>query len=321
MAKVDNTNYNTQWVTPSSGGSSDAINIYGDGSAGALTISSNTNWTTSPPASFNYQFSSITVNAGVTFTVPTGTKLRSSGSVTINGTINVAGAEPSTFAPGEKGVARNASGTIDVYSRAIAEASIPSLINIPLYGGSNGAYVITGGDNYGGSGGGTFAIYAKGAITIAGTINANGGNGITNNTGSNANGCGGGGGGIIVLLSKTSVTNSGALNAKGGNGSNGIVTSGVNDRPGGGGGGGGIVIFAAPTITQGTVSVSGGAGGANDNSGGSVNSSAAGAGGGCGGNGGSAGIAETGAPSITAPVPGSAGKIKLIQISNPENLY
>jgi hypothetical protein len=63
--------------------------IYGDGSAGALNITANTDWTVNPPAN-NIQFTSITISPGATLTVPSGLTLRATGDVEINGNIVVA---------------------------------------------------------------------------------------------------------------------------------------------------------------------------------------------------------------------------------------
>lgn len=312
LAKVNNTDFNTQWVTPSAGGGG---TIYGDGSAGALNITTNTNWVTNPPSNLNLQFSSINVSSGVTFTVPSGLKLRCSGNVTISGTILVTGSA-NTLTYLEKGVASTAPENGSIISLAARESNFASLINIPVVGGSAGSMATSApGSTQGGAGGGSFAIYALGSISVSGTINANGGNAVEGTPGTNFNGAGGGAGGLIVLLSKASVANTGTINVNGGNGGNGNNIS-TNVRLGGGGGAGGIVLFVSPSNTLGTTSLNGGTGGNNDISTNqtSVNG---GAGGGCGGNGGSGGI---GTP-LTDPTNGSPGKVRSIIVSNPENLY
>src|SRR4051812_18839566 len=77
-------------------GTDGSIRIYGDGSAGSLTISANTNWAAVPPnAAHNYQFTNLTIASGFPLTVPSGLVIRASGTVTNNGTISV-----QTFASG-----------------------------------------------------------------------------------------------------------------------------------------------------------------------------------------------------------------------------
>ena len=307
------------WQTPASGGSTSPL--YGDGSAGALNITTNTDWSTTPPSSFNVQYSSINVASGITFTVPSGTKLRSNGIVTISGTITVLGSETSKLFPSDRGIiARNAASTGAAFAVGAFQTTLMSLINIPPYAGSQGGYSTVGDQNYAGFGGGSFAIYANGTITIGGTINANGGNAFSGSSVANSsiNGSGGGGGGLVVLVSKQSITNTGTIAAKGGNGSNGIIGT-TSTRPGGGGGGGGIIILASPINTAGTANVNGGNAGANSTAG-TATSSSGGSGGACGGNGGSAGIGLTPAQPTT-PVAGSSGILKTITVTNPENLY
>lgn len=308
-----------QAVSPASSGSSGGADLYGTGEAGALTISANTDWTTTPPASLNFQYSSITVNSGVTFTVPSGTKLHCSGNVSISGTINVAAASNTFKATnGERGIAHNMAVFSDntFIPQAVRAAAIPSYINIPVFGGGSGAGGVAG-NNVGGGGGGSFAIYAKGTLTIAaaGIINANGANGMSLDAGNNS-GAGGGGGGLVVLLSKGAMSVAGTINARGGNGSDAITVSG-SYRAGGGGGGGGLVCLvaaSAPAIA-GSLNVNGGTAGANTVAGTSTGSFG-GNGGASGGNGGVGGVAAT-----TNATAGSAGVTKTIVSTNPENLY
>lgn len=308
-----------QAVSPASSGGNSGVDVYGTGEAGALTISANTDWTTTPPANLNFQYSSITVNAGVTFTVPSGTKLHCSGNVTVLGTITVAPANNTLKSNhGEKGIAHS----IAVFSDntylplAVRPAAIPSYINIPAFGGGSGAGGVSG-NNAGGGGGGSFAIYAKGSLTVAtgAVINANGANAV-NLDAANNSGAGGGGGGLVVLLSKGAMSIGGTINARGGNGSDAITVSG-SFRAGGGGGGGGLICMvttSTPTIT-GSLSTNGGTPGANTATGSSIGSFG-GNGGASGGNGGVGGVAGT-----TNATAGSAGISRTIISTNPENLY
>jgi hypothetical protein len=308
------------WQAVSSSGSSSGADIYGNGAAGALTVTvgNTVDWSASPPSDLNFQFSSITI-AG-TLIVPSGTKIRCSGNVSITGTITVLPAGNTNFATvGDKGIAH----TIAVFSthtyvpQAVRTASIPSLINIPVYGGGSGAGASSG-TSTGGGGGGSFAIYAKGTLTVSvgAVVAANGANAVLADAAANNAGAGGGGGGLIVLMSKGAMSIAGTVRANGGNGSDAATVSG-SYRAGGGGGGGGVIIMAAsatPSIT-GTLQVNGGAIGANTTTGTSAGSFG-GAGGASGGNGGVGGVANTNAASA-----GSSGIVKTIVSANPENLY
>ncbi|WP_221392165.1 hypothetical protein [Dyadobacter sp. NIV53] len=300
--------------------------VYGDGSAGNLSITSNTDWTASPPADFNFQFSGISIAAGATLTVPSGTKLRCNGNVSISGMIIVKGSEKVTGIATSgwiSGVARTFAGNGENISYGVQTTSVLSLVNIPAYGGAAGATGGVGSLCSGGEGGGSFAIYANGNITIsaAGGITANGGIAITNaGTATSTNGSGGGGGGIVVLLSKTGVNNTGTISAAGGAGSDSNL--GTGPRPGGGGGGGGIILLVGPSVAAGNSQVNGGANGNNlANSG--NGSSNGGAGGGSGGNGGAGGVISVSSTKnvVSAPTAGIGGILKTIASANPENLY
>jgi hypothetical protein len=299
--------YNGTAWTQLGGTSGTTSSVYGDGSGGALNITTNTDWTSSPPASFNFQYSSISVASGVTFIVPSGTKLRSSGTVTINGTINVVGTDVARGVTSVTGsIARHGPNLGNNVAIGALAGTIASLIDIPPYAGSQGMVNGVGDQNQGGAGGGSFAIYANGG-------NASSGNSTLP---ANINGSGGGGGGLVVLLSKVSVANAGTVSARGGNGSEGVTST--STRPGGGGGGGGIIVLASPTNTAGTLNVNGGSGGAAGAA--SANTTAqGGTGGACGGSGGAGGIAASSQPSASAA--GSVGITRLITVASPENLY
>ena len=120
--------------------------IHGDGSDGALTVSTSENWSTSPPAG-TFQFGSFTVAASQTLTVPSGLTIRVAGDVIIAGAIvvgaspfvNVAGGIPhlgvcSTVVPlTASGIANGAGGT------AVNEAVARLLVSPDFSGGGNGA--------------------------------------------------------------------------------------------------------------------------------------------------------------------------------------
>src|ERR1051325_9510684 len=211
---------------------------YGDGSAGALTISSNIDWTTSPPASNNLQFSSITVNAGQTWTIPSGLVLRVKGTFTVNGTINVAVGPRSNGSPATVfGIALSAA-TNSIGGTARSRLDASQVLHPPAGGGAGAGSA----SSPGGAGGGSLVVIAEGGITIGGTgvINATAGNGGTNTSGGATSG--GGGGGVIILASRNNITNGGTLSANGGTGG----TATQANTFGGGGGGGGIVHLLGP---------------------------------------------------------------------------
>lgn len=124
-------------------------------------------------------------------------------------------------------------------------------------GGTASGYV-------GGSGGGSIVL--QGAfVSVSGTINADGNNGVQPGGGQGAGGGAGGG----ILIAADSVVFSGILSANGGNGS--VGTSTANDD-GGGGGGGRIKIFHDSYFgNTGTMTVVGGVGGPNGTAAGGQN--------------------------------------------------
>ena len=182
-------------------------------------------------------------------TVPTGTVIHATSTVTISGTITVqAGAAQGLYqAATDLGYS---TGGI-----ALPKFSQRKTLNPGPFGGGNG-----GGSNLSlglyGLGGGSLVILAEGSLTIesGGVITASGTSGGQETVSGFSDG--GGAGGIIILASKTSVANDGTLTADGGNGAASI--SGTSDA--GGGGGGGIIHLLAPSgqITLGTTHILGG---------------------------------------------------------------
>ncbi|GGD73753.1 hypothetical protein GCM10011514_42340 [Emticicia aquatilis] len=293
--------------------------IYGDGSAGALTISSNTDWSSSPPTS-SLQYSSFTVNSGAIFAVPSGTIIRCTGNVIINGTIIVGtGATNSNVSP-HPGISLSAPGSvIGGVGLGVLQAALIQTSTSLVGGGAGYRNVL----NTGGEGGGQLRIVALGSITIGttGVINANGNNSVNSQTAlQGIVGGGGGAGGVVVLASNTSITISGNINAKGGNGADGFDGNGGSAEGGGGGGGGGIarlIAPASPTVT-GTINVNGGSAGIT--SGNTASGLTGGGGGGaCGGNGGQA-SGTIFSVSYTATA-GSVGKSVTTVTSTPANLF
>lgn len=256
--------------------------LYGDGSAGALTISTDTNWAVAAPP--NLHFSSLTIATGATLTVPSGLVVRITGSFVNNGNVVVQQwggrghvtyfdeSEPDAGAPSwqvarsvaaGKGIALSASENgMRTKSRVVDEAAagttkseavLVETVRVGIEGGGGGGGCGRGASCVGGAGGGTLTVLAKLSVRNAGGISADGETPISRDC------AGAGGGGVIILASSTSVENSGTISAKGGNGwPNGII---ANCSPGGGGGGG-LVHFIAPTQSGlANVVVAGGEGG------------------------------------------------------------
>ena len=280
------------------------LRIYGDGSAGALNVASNGALYTDYAADGNLQFTSCSIAAGFTLTVPSGTVFRCSGTFTIDGTLEVwensgsggagyfgisvtgsslYGGPAVSWAGAQAGAARvGDNATYIAYGGLGAQGVLQALaysIRIPgVIGGGGGA----GSNNaYGGDGGGTVTILAKEGISInsAGKIEAKG-------AAAAGTGSAGGGGGIVSLASPGPLVNEGAIDVSGGNGGN---TSDVEAA--GGGGGGGIVVAISPSLTfpSGGVTKDGGAAGANGVAATQATHLGGGGGGSCGGAGGHGG--------------------------------
>lgn len=279
---------------------------YGSSTADAVLTGASLSWSGSRVATYR----NLTISAGTTLTVPTGVTFRCSGTFVNNGTIviqtearggvidggTVSGFVPSMAAPdngdtpgGTSFPAYDGDGTFSSTlaggsgGQAPARATVVSNLTSLQSGGGGGSGSTAG---LGGHGGGIVRIYASGSITNAGAIVADGGTGY-----------GGGGGGLVALASNTSIVNSGSISARGGAGESASTVTGVSA-----GGGGGAVLFIAPSVTEGTVNVSGGSGGANASVSSTVTRSGGGGGGsGMGGAGGTGG-SVTGMTSTDATV-------------------
>lgn len=280
-----------------------SLDVYGDGSAGSLVIASTTDWVTTPPADLNLQYSSCTINAGATFTVPSGTVIRCQGTFTNLGTLvvdtgvpSVAGAMPDPgWARSRADAPRGGTG--------IAKVAAASLVRPGTYAGGAGSPK---GMTLGGAAGGSLVVRAFGGISNSGTIRANGANAAL---ASGTPGAGGGAGGLIVLVTRGNFTNSGSIQANGGTGSSANSPS----SGGGGGGGGGVVHILAPGGADGSISVAGGAAGSNSG----TPSIAGGGGGAFGGNGGNGGDDWTG----VAPAAGQAGHVIRTTSNMPDKFF
>ncbi len=278
--------------TKGTDGADGSLRIYGDGSAGELYVT--TGISLSDP---NQQFTNCTITATGSLQVESGATIRCSGTFTNLGTLRVTQEAYGSATEANSGAmtvpARNAPAAAHV-ARPAGEGEFGSS-SLTLAGGYAGlAYdqsarrailkpgVTGGGPGGGGSrtseaqpGGGSVTILAAGAISNEGTITAPGA------SPSSGNGTGGSAGGIIIIASKTSISNTGTISATGGNGSN----SGY-DVGAGGGGAGGIVHLLAPSVSQGTITVTGGTKGTSTTAVTSPYRTAGGGGGACGGHGG-----------------------------------
>jgi hypothetical protein len=305
-------------------------NIYGDGSAGNFTL-----FSTSPPRNLaigygslvngaNLQFNNVQIDG--TLIVPSGFVLRATGNVTVGplGIIAVnpvSNAIPSEYPPQGYSVR----GAVRYYGgRGTDLGQVPFLASVPVTGGGNGARTVDNTVNaFGGEGGGSLAIYAKGSITINGNIDVAGRNAqLTGGTG--LPGGGGGGGGLFVAVSRGAFTlgTNGFIRAGGGSGANGIAGATGLVYGGGGGGGGGVVLListANPSIvnTANVIVTGGNAGNAGVN-GTATTLAAIGGGGGAGGGDGGDGT-RSASPSGAAEQ-GNNGDFLAIVAANPENL-
>ncbi len=274
-----------------------SASVYGDGSdtttAGVCDITSSTNWITTDPGT-GIQCTDFTIASGRTLTVPSGTIIRATGTVTITGTLTVGngtlasggGAGWVASAPSLIVLSNTAEGNPGI---AWPSATWRHLLKPGPTGGANG-----GNSLYSGPGGGSLVIAAAGAISVSGTINGNGFAGTDDPQGAAG---GGGGGGVVIIASKTSVTLTGTINANGANGASAVATANTS----GGGGGGGVIHLLAPSgqvnTAGGTRNVNGGSGGGTDN--GDGNGFGGGASGGNGTAGGTTSTASAGLKLIT----------------------
>ncbi|MCM3570957.1 hypothetical protein [Neobacillus mesonae] len=298
--------------------------VYGDGSAGPLIVEEGQTLDASIagglvnlPAGANLQFSHIEI-AGVLI-LPSGMVLRSSGDITITGTVTV---NPGTHDSGNgephPGRSLAAAG---IYNGGVGLGELQAsqiLLPGPAAGGA-GQRILEG---IGGSGGGSVIFLAEGNISISGIVRADGEDGGNPQTlGRQIVGSGGGAGGIIVAASKGTQTINGVISAIGGNGANGWDGNGGDGAGGGGGGGGGIIhlISTIPPIVTGTIKINGGLGGQNA-SGVTGHIAVGGGGGACGGNGGNGGGSPIIGQAAIAAQSGIQGQFFQTIVPSPENL-
>jgi hypothetical protein len=298
-------------------GADGQLRIFGDGSAGAKTVAASEEWT-GDTAPTNLQFTDVTVNSGVTLTVPSGTVIRCTGTFTNNGMVVVQTGAQGAFVTtsvilgtarggvhveGESGISVRAAQSGEfgddtgdlragVGGQGLTTEQARTILTPGVKAGGGGGaggsdFVLVSSFNGGSAGGGSLVVLCQGALTNNGTITADGDDSIFNFGGPPIiSGGGGGGGGVVVLASKTSTTNAatGTIQARGGAGQD----SDTNEGPAGGGGGG-IVHLLAPVVSAlGAADVTGGTAGV-QGAAASVTVSPRGGGGGGGGSGGTGG--------------------------------
>lgn len=213
------------------------IKLFSNAGAGEdIIISTNTTW-----ASGTYTYQDITITNNATLTL-NGTYTDNSDGVGV--TINArnvtveTGSFISATATGYAGCAGPGAGTSgDLVGRggsyggrggqSLTDLTYGSALNPSNLGSGGCAYQSDAAKS--GKGGGAITIIASGQVSIAGSILANGGNGISKTGGYQT----GGGSGGTINISTASITGAGSITANGGNGYN----------SGGVGGGGRVSVF------------------------------------------------------------------------------
>lgn len=280
----------------------DAIKVLG-GTGGGGDVTFSTNTTLSDGI---YYYRNLTVNAGVTLTIDGYAEIYCSGTVAINGIVNVSPLLLGGPEGGGTAISANGGGATGRGTGAGVGNQGGAAYNVGAssVGSSGGAGFFRTGANWnqtafsagaGGNGGGCFRVEAGGSITVAGSIIADGGNGgnatIAGGSSGDASvsGGGGGSGGTIILFSATSVivSTGGTLAARGGNGGSTVVAGAISGIRGGAAGGGGQIVLIAPVVTTVGATVTVAAGSPGTPTTGTSTYAGSGGGGGNGGTGGS----------------------------------
>lgn len=230
-----------------------------------------------------YYFRNFTVPAGIAVTVDRQVKIFCSGTVRIEGTVDVSAMGFGAIRQGYILSNLGSTGGLPGSGLGHRGASYPWGSQLWGSGGQQGSLSTLSSNSWGfswqgGDGGGSLQIEAAGSIVITGTIRANGTAGGRGGTGSpevqgttSANvgvisGSGGGSGGLINLSSLTSITatNTAVIEVMGGNGGDGFnnssSTTAFTAAFAGYGGGGGYLVLASPAnnITGSTIRLNGG---------------------------------------------------------------
>jgi len=209
---------------------------FGDGSDGALTVSTNSNIVPGV-----HQYTSFTLNSGITLTKDTAycgpLIIKCTGTVTINGTIRAENTHTSSADTG-------GGGGYGTEGDGDSENGVSSAYGPGGTSGSKNGQSLLGSQMQ--------ASIMTGNLSLGGGRGGNGGNG---------GGAGGNGGGVVVIVAKSIVFDaSGLIDAAGDGGGNGSPS----DGSGGGGGGGSVVLMHEDSITgldSDSTDISGGSGG------------------------------------------------------------
>ena len=249
------------------------------GADGAFNPTTNTTLALPPNGIFN--FTTITIPAGVTLrfarnAANTPVTILASGNVTIAGTIDVSGSPGGGGLVGGTSLASNAgAGGPGGFDGGTGANGIVSTTGGSGLGPGGGAGGLTASNGVGaGGGGGGFAM--SGGTAPAGTtgggtygtptlippVGGSGGGGAGAPFGFTGGG-GGGGGGALLIASSGTIAFTGSITAIGGKGGNAITNGSTIAVGAGAGGSGGAVRLVANTITGsgGSISVAGGGGG------------------------------------------------------------
>ena len=241
--------------------------VCGTGADGVYTASNNTTL-----VGGTYNYSSFTINSGVTVTVtgPTALTIHCTGNVVINGTLDASGgngADGVTFSNAGVagvGVAGGSNGGDGIFSASTGplDATSGAGSGAGIYGsgwsGGGGAGFSSNGQSSGGTGGAGGPIYGTAQMTTVYGGSGGGGGSGGYNCGS---GGGGAGGGVIIISACGTFTigATGIIKCNGGNGG----SDGSGSCGGGGGGSGGSVWLSAASLTNnGSISAVKGTGGA-----------------------------------------------------------
>jgi hypothetical protein len=265
----------------------------GDGSDGALNVTSGTTTldTNSRPNGYNY--TTINISSGATLTASGSNPLilRATGSITISGTVSVNGGNGTSgngdivTLAGGTGIAGGANGGCGgAYDSNGCNGNGTGAGYGGLYGdgtggggGGGGGYGTAGGaggnnasnpsQNLGGAGGTTYYGDDTGSGPAPTGGSGGGGGAGTRFTHTRSNGGSGGAGGGVLLISAPTVTinSGGSIQSNGGNGGSAYQDY---DAAGGGGSGGSIKISANRIVNSGSITTNGGSPGSSGPNGG-----------------------------------------------------
>ena len=280
-------NIDNSWQYITLGGEKTKGDFGGDGSDGALSISSGTttiDCNTSAIVVKNYSSISITGTAKLAFSNKhangTIVILKSQGNVTLTSSDSTMIALSGIGADGGSGGTDWQDGFKGLLGNGIIDGnfvSTPTIINYgtggdaddgsigggPYYGGNKNSS----GDRNAGYPLGNKHIYAQSNTSLYPRLVAcgSGGGGGAGAGNSKTGGNGGAGGGALIIECGGALNFTGIIDVSGANGSNGDSTGGSNYAGGGGGGGASgmcCIIYNTLTDASGTIDSSGGAGGA-----------------------------------------------------------